>query len=265
MSQVEPARRRPKLALWRANREKASFWYHVAAYVVHVVLTPWGRRDWRQAEKLPRTGGVLIVCNHISQFDPVTLGDYLIWSGRWPRYLAKIGLFKSKIIGWLLRSTESVPVDRFTSRAADSLVHAKERIAQGKAVLIYPEGTETTDPDIWPMKAKTGAARLALATRAPVIPCAQWGAHRVISPTTSHPKRFFGQRFSAICGDPVNLAEFYDMEPTRKVLEAATERMMDAITALLEELRGERAPAQRWDRHVMRRVPVVREVRGQTL
>jgi 1-acyl-sn-glycerol-3-phosphate acyltransferase len=259
VSEVEPVRRRAGVFLWRANKEHAHWMYHVAAYAVHVALTWWGKRDWRSGrDKIPQTGGYLIVCNHISQFDPVTFGDFLIWNGRWPRYLAKVALFKSKVIGWLLRSSESVPVDRSSPHAADALIPAEERIAEGKVVVIYPEGTESKDPDLWPMTARTGAARLALRTRCPVIPAAQWGPHRVIGPDQRFPHRFFGQKFSIIVGEPLDLTEFYGLEPTRELFELVTTRIMDAITALVEELRGEKAPAGRWDRVAGERLPVVR-------
>jgi 1-acyl-sn-glycerol-3-phosphate acyltransferase len=223
--------------------------------IAHIGLTPLGRRDWRQVQNLPLSGGIIVVCNHISRFDPVSFGDFLIWSGRWPRYLAKTALFQSKLVGWLLRTSESVPVDRASPRASDALVPAQERLAQGKAVLIYPEGTETHDPDVWPMVARTGAARLALETRVPVIPCAQWGAHRLIPPSPGLPRKIWGGQFSVICGQPVDLSQFYDLEPTRQVLEVATTKIMDAITELLVELRQETPPEDRWDRRLRRRVP----------
>jgi 1-acyl-sn-glycerol-3-phosphate acyltransferase len=250
--------RRPRLRLSRANHEAASGLYKFAALVAHIVLTPWGRRDWRHMERLPQTGGVLLVCNHISQFDPVTLGDCLIWSGRWPRYLAKISLFRSKVIGWLLRATESVPVDRASTHAGDALGPAAERLAAGKAVVIYPEGTETQDPELWPMTARTGAARLALTTGVTVVPIAQWGAHKVLAPSGKFPKPIPGQVFSVLVGDPVDLSEFEGQELTRAVLDLATTRLMDAVTRLLEDLRGETAPADRWNRAAKQRLPVKR-------
>ena len=257
MSDVRPARR-PRLRLSRANHEPSRPLAKFGAMAVHILLTPWGRRDWRQAEKLPQTGGVLVVFNHISKFDPLIVGDFVVWSGRWPRFLAKRPLFRTLPVGWLLKSAECVPVDRASRHAAAALGPAEEALAQGKAIVIYPEGTETGDPDIWPMVARTGAARLALATRVPVIPCAQWGAHEVMSPTQRAPRKFGGQKFQVICGDPVDLTAFYDQEQTPELLRRVTTKLMDAITALLEELRGETAPAERWDRVAKQRLPVER-------
>ena len=257
MSTVQPARR-PRLRVSRVNHEAASRAYRHAAVLAHILLTGWSHRDWRGAEKLPQTGGVLIVCNHVSRFDPIAFGDYLIWSGRWPRFLAKVVLFRSKLIGWLLRSAECVPVDRASPHAAAALGPAEERLAEGKAVVIYPEGTETHDPELWPMVARTGAARLALATRVPVVPCAVWGPQHIIPPLKNIPLRPFGQTFSVICGDPVDLSEFYDREITPELLRLVTTRLLDAITVLLEDLRQERAPAERWDRKAGQRLPVVR-------
>ena len=126
-------------------------------------------RDWDDAANLPATGGVIVVSNHISYFDPPNLAHYLVWNGRWPRALGKADLWRVPVIGWLAKSTGQIPVERGTERAKDALVHAREALDQGECVVIYPEGTVTADPQTWPMTARPGAARLALASGAPVI------------------------------------------------------------------------------------------------
>ena len=86
--------------------------------------------------------------------------------GRLPRYLAKAGLFKNKFLGFFLRSAGQIPVDRRRKNAAGAFDAAVAAVRDGECVVVYPEGTITRDPDLWPMVGKSGAARIALATGA---------------------------------------------------------------------------------------------------
>ncbi|HEV7627975.1 MAG TPA: lysophospholipid acyltransferase family protein, partial [Streptomyces sp.] len=128
---------------------------------------------------------------------------------------------------------------------------AVEAIKKGECVAFYPEGTLTREPGMWPMKGKTGAARVALATKAPVIPVAQWGANLAVPP---YPKRkdiklFPRKTLTVQAGPPIDLSEFYGKEPTAAVLREVTERIMDEITAQLADIRQEPAPAERYNHH----------------
>ena len=127
---------------------------------------------------------------------------------RMPRFLAKAGLFKVPVLGFVLRATKQIPVERSTAGANRSLQLAKEVVDEGGAIIIYPEGTLTRDPDLWPMKGHTGAARMALESGIPVVPMAHWGAHEVFP---RYAKRFhlFPRKTSrVVVGDPVDLSAF---------------------------------------------------------
>ena len=143
-------------------------------------------------------------------------------------------------------------MDRGTAKAAAALSEAEVALAQGETAVVYPEGTLTYDPGLWPMTGATGAARLALATGAPVIPIAQWGAQEVIPRWSKGLNLIPPRTMHVIAGAPVNLDDFRGLETDVNALNAATNRIMDAITALLEELRQEKAPATRWDRRNVR-------------
>lgn len=165
--------------------------------------------------------------------------------------MAKVELFKVPVVGAIMRNTGMIPVLRGTRSAADSLVAAREALDAGEVVLIFPEGTHTRDPQMWPMVARTGVARLALTTGAPVIPMAQWGANLVMPPSKPYFKPFPRPRFDAIVGEPVDLSDLMPPEgqqPTSETLTTATARVMQAITELLAQIRGEDPPAEPYDR-----------------
>ena len=148
------------------NREPGDRTIRPLVKALNLVLGPLSRRDWDGGERLPASGGVIVVANHISNADPLALGQFLAYSGRWPRFLAKSSLFGVPGLGRLLRGAGQIPVERASSHAGDALTAAWAALEAGQAVVVYPEGTITYDPDLWPMRGRTGAARLALATAA---------------------------------------------------------------------------------------------------
>lgn len=204
------------------------------------------KRDWRGAEHLP-AAGFIAVSNHIGDADPLALVHFLIDHGIYPAILGKRELFEVPIVGRLLRACGVIPVDRGTVGAKVSLEAATQALAAGTCILIYPEGTHTYDPELWPMTAKTGAARLALKSGMPVVPIAQWGAHTFRHP---HTKQLRLRRFRSqiLAGPPVPLEDF-GCDPTDvAAVRAATERIMAHLTAQLSELRGEPVPGPPYDR-----------------
>ena len=138
-------------------------------------------------------------------------------------------------------------MQRESTDAAKVLGAAMDAVRAGECVAIYPEATLTRDPDLWPMTGKTGAARIALATGCPVIPIAQWGPQEVLAPYTKRPRLFPRTVVHTWAGPPVDLSRYRGAEPTTDTLTEATAAIMDAITGLLEQIRDERAPVERWD------------------
>lgn len=101
--------RRP---LSQVNHEPAPWAYRVLIRVARLFIPLLVQRHWEGQDNIPQTGGVLLVANHIGNFDPVVLGEYLIYSGRWPRFLAKIDIFNTPGLGWLARQCQQIPVLR---------------------------------------------------------------------------------------------------------------------------------------------------------
>lgn len=204
------------------------------------------KQDWSGGEHLPPQGGFIVAANHISEIDPFILAHFLVDNGTPPLFLAKSSLFELPVLGRVLRGLGQVPVYRGTSQAGDALKAAEAAVRGGGCVVIMPEGTLTRDPDLWPMKAKTGVARLALATRAPVIPVGQWGAQELLAPYARLPTfRRVTMRVKA--GPAVNLDDLYARPESPARLRELTDRVLDAVTGLVADLRGEPAPAERFD------------------
>jgi 1-acyl-sn-glycerol-3-phosphate acyltransferase len=110
-------------------------------------------------------------------------------------------------------------------------------------VIFYPEGTATRDPRLWPMAAKTGAVRLALATGVPVIPVAHWGTHDILRYGAKKPRLFPRKTMRTVSGRPVDLSRWAGQQNSAKALRAATGAIMAEVTALVGQLRGETSPA----------------------
>lgn len=221
--------------------------YRFVVTVVRPLLMSLTRRSWTGAENLPRDRGFVAVSNHISHVDPFVFAHFLNDHGVVPHFLGKIEVFNLPVVGAILRGADQIPVYRETGRASDAYRAAVEAIGAGKCVAIYPEGTITRQPDLWPMRGKTGAARVALETRCPVIPVAQWGAHEVLAPYARKPSVLPRHTMRLRAGPPVDLEDLHGLPVTAEVLADATERIMAALAAQLELLRGEKAPPGRYD------------------
>ncbi len=231
--------------LSEVNREPVEPTYRWALRLVHTLIRGLIHRDWRDQAKLPKTGGIVVVVNHISNVDPIAVAQYLAFSGRWGKFLAKDSLFRVPVVGRVLAGAGQIPVHRNTRTAGDALSAAVEAVRDGKCVVVYPEGTITTDPDLWPMAGRTGAARIAYATGCPVIPVAQWGAQEIMyGKKIEFPRLLPRKTFRLITGDPVALEPQDGDRVTSAMLVRTTQRMMDTLTDLVAEIRGETPPTE---------------------
>lgn len=221
--------------------------YRFAIAVLRPIFRVLTRRDWSGAEHLPTEGGWVVCPNHVSHVDPLAFAHFLVDQGLSPRFLGKNEVFRVPFVGWVLRSADQIPVYRESGRAADAYRAAVAAVRADKCVAIYPEGTLTRDPDLWPMRGKTGAARVALETRCPVVPVAVWGPEQMLPPYAKRPRLFPRKVMHVRAGAPVPLDDLYGRPVSAEVLAEATARIMAAITTELEVLRGERAPSTRFD------------------
>lgn len=237
MARVPRVRRR-----WRLG-----FWYRFAVAVLWPFMNVFTRTDWRGTEHFEDDpGGIVLAPNHVSWFDPLTVCHVSWMNDRPPRFLAKESLFSVPLVGRLLRGAGQIPVHRETREAVSAVRSAVDAVERGECVVVYPEGTITRDPDLWPMSGKTGAARIALATGRPVIPMAQWGPQDVMGPYRKEFRILPRKMIHVRVGPPVDLSDLVGRPLDSDTLRLATDRIMDAIAGLLAEIRQQPAPAQRY-------------------
>jgi 1-acyl-sn-glycerol-3-phosphate acyltransferase len=227
-------------------REPRGFWLRLAAFILVPLSDVLIRRTWLHRERLPASGPAILAVNHNSQADPLILAHLVYRIPRQPRFLAKHSLFDIPAFGTVLRGTNQIPVRRNTRDAGQALAAAEAALREGGMVIIYPEGTTTRDRDLWPMEGRTGAARLALTTGAPVIPVAHWGGQALHDPR----RRGRGIRLrplrpvTVLVGEPVDLSAFQGRPVTGALLTEATEAIMRRLADMVGEIRGQAPPAE---------------------
>lgn len=224
-------------------REKSGFWVIVAAALLHPLTALWARRLDRGADRIPAEGAALLVLNHVSHLDPVYDSVFVHRRHRLPRFLAKQELFKPFLLRQVMRGTGQIPVYRESVDARDSLRAAAAALDAGQVVLIYPEGTITRDPDGWPMRARTGVARLALTSDVPVIPVARWGTLDMVDLYRRRLRLFRRGQVTTVVGEPVDLSGYRGEPITPDILREVTDSLMRRVTELLADIRGDVAPA----------------------
>lgn len=214
--------------------------------VVRPTMNALINKQWAGLENVPRDG--CIVCpNHLTEIDPFLIGHMIFNQGMVPHFMAKESLFRIPVFGRWLRWAGQIPVDRRGRAANESLAVARRVLDRGGAIVVYPEGTLTRDPDLWPMQGRTGAARLAFDTGAPVIPVAHWGIHELMPQYARRLHIIPRKTARGAIGVPVDLSDLVAAGATRSSLETATTRIQDATTSLLAGLRGTSAPLHRFD------------------
>jgi 1-acyl-sn-glycerol-3-phosphate acyltransferase len=238
------------LAYPRKLQEPRGWAFGFCVAILEPLLWLFTKHRWIDGEKIPAKGGCVVVGNHVSHIDPLTFGHFIYGHGRIVRFLAKVEVLDVPVIGKIIRATGQIPVYRMTTDASQAFRAAVTAVEEGKCVAVYPEGTLTRQPELWPMVGKTGAARIALASGVPVIPIAQWGPQDILWPYAARPRLFPRKTVVLKAGDPVDLDDLRDLPLTPEVLKEATSRIMDGITRLLEDIRGEQAPAVRFDPRV---------------
>jgi 1-acyl-sn-glycerol-3-phosphate acyltransferase len=229
------------------GRSYSPSWRLISVIVLRLLVPALLRNKWGGRGNVPRRGGVILAVNHLTYLDWAPDGVFLHACGRYPVFMIKASAFELKGIGGFLRKAGQLPVHRGSHNAGLVLSDAEKRLAEGAAVVFYPEGTTTHDPAGWPMAARTGVARLALATGVPVIPVAHWGTLDIVPYRGKVPRLFPRKTVHIEAGRPVDLSPWAGQQDDAKALHAATDAIMAQVTELVGQLRGETPPPVPYD------------------
>lgn len=224
--------------------------YALGVTLVDAVLGLLTRREHRHVDRIPGSGAVVVVSNHLSVSDPLVLASALRRAGRRGTFLVMAEAFDWPVVGWALRRTGQISVRRDRDPVT-ALQPALAALGRGWAVALYPEGRITTEPDYRPMAAaRTGAVRLALAADCPIVPVAQWGAHHLVTrehtSSLARPLRWLGRLRPArvtrrptvvvSVGEPISPARLRGSVSDPEDLRAMTAVVMDEVRALLADI-----------------------------
>ncbi len=231
------------------KRRPSIFW--VLASLVIPLWSCMVRYRFTRDSKLPQSGPFILSPNHYSEVDPLAMGVAIWHLGRLPRFMAKASLFRVPVVGWALRASGQIPVERAGSgrdgSRSNPISAASQVIGKQAGVIVYPEGSLTRDPELWPMRGKSGAVRLALETGIPLIPAAHWGTQELMPRYGKRIRPFPRKTIHVAIGEPLDLSPFTNRDVDQQTVGEATELLMTRITELLAGLRGEQPPAERWD------------------
>jgi len=232
------------------RRRPLGWGFRLAVFILWPLMMLLTKRDWRGTQNLEASpGGIIVATNHLSWFDPLAIALALWNNDRPPRFLGKESVFRVPFVGAVITSAGQIKVYRETAEAIHAVRDAVTAVQNGECVVVYPEGTITRDPELWPMDGKTGAARIALATGAPLIPAAMWGPQDVIGPYRKEFRILPRKTMHVAFGPPVDLADLMGQPMDTNTLRIATDRLLDAITDLLAETRQSSPPAERFRYH----------------
>ncbi|MBO0985379.1 1-acyl-sn-glycerol-3-phosphate acyltransferase, partial [Rathayibacter sp. SD072] len=198
----------------------------VAGPLLKTIFRPWVVN----ADRVPKTGGVILASNHLSFIDSVFLPLVI---DRNMVFLAKSDYFTGKgLKGWATKmfftATGMLPIDRSGGKASEASLNTGLRVlARGEALGIYPEGTRSPDGRMY--RGRTGVARMVLEARVPVIPVAMVDTARIMPIGSRLPKL---GRIGIVFGEPLDFSRFEGMEGDRFILRSITDEIMYELLAL---------------------------------
>ncbi len=198
--------------------------YGLSHFVVSTLHDILCRGEVIGVENIPLRGGLIVAANHASVLDPPLIGCRL---PRQLAFFARKTLWKGGIISWWLDTVGTIPVDRDSGSDVSAIKHVLQVLKQGRATIVFPEGTRTPTGRL--QEAKAGVGLLACRTGAPVVPARILGTFETLG--RDRPLRL-GTPISMIFGRPLTPADYDSPADGKERYQRASERIMAAIAAL---------------------------------
>ena len=216
-------------------------WWRLAQVVILPLFNTFVTMRIKPGASIPHDGPFIIAPNHYSEIDPIVMGVAVWRMGRTPRFLAKASLFRIPVLGFYLRKTGQIPVER-EARGNTAIDAAHRLMESGQGVIVYPEGTLTREPDLWPMRGKSGAIRMALEGNIPLYPAAHWGTQMLMARYGKKISIRPRPQIDVVVGEPLDLSAYRGKEISKELVDQLTNELMHAIQDLVASLRGETPP-----------------------
>ena len=199
--------------------------YHTCSWLTRSLFTVMYRTTWHGLGNIPMKGQVIVASNHVSFFDPPLVGCS---APRDFHYLARETLMDNPFSAWLLPRLNVIGVDREGGKDTQAVRHVLKSLKEGKAMVIFPEGTRSADGQL--QQAKAGIGLLACRSRAQVLPVRVFGAHSVYSRKHKIPSA--RGRIKIVYGKCLQPDEFDPGKGTDERYQVAINRIMGAIADL---------------------------------
>jgi 1-acyl-sn-glycerol-3-phosphate acyltransferase len=213
----------------QAHAGKMNLSYRIGWNLFRAVYATYFRWSVFNPERVPLQGGVILASNHASFLDPPLVGAGL---KRDINYLARESLFRFPGIGALLRSWNSVPVDRDGGGAA-GLREILNRLLAGGGIILFPEGTRTPDGELQP--ARSGIGLIVIKSDVPVIPVRTFGTfeafgreHKFPRPVSIAVKYGRPMKFEALRAQAKNCSK----PRLKEIYQEVADEIMAAIAKL---------------------------------
>ena len=199
--------------------------YGVCHYAIRVGYDMFFRGDVAGTENLPKSGPFLIASNHASHLDPPLVGSHV------PRqmcFFARKTLWVGGIASWWLDGVGTIPVDRDGGQDISALKRVLRALAEGKVMILFPEGTRSPDGHL--QTPKPGVGFIVCKTQVPVVPARIFDSFQAFGKGAKLPK--LGTPTPVVFGKPLLPSQYDDPSAGKERYQIASQRIMDAIAKL---------------------------------
>jgi 1-acyl-sn-glycerol-3-phosphate acyltransferase len=204
---------------------RMDFVYGVCHYALRVMFDMFFRGEVAGTENLPTSGAFLIAANHASHLDPPLIGSHV------PRqmcFFARRTLWKGGIASWWLDTVGTIPVDRDGGQDVGALKRVLRALADGKVMILFPEGTRTRDNNLQPPK--PGVGFIVCKTQVPVVPARIFGSFEAFGKGAKFPR--LNTPITVVFGPPIPPSAYDEPAAGKERYQIASERIMAEIAKL---------------------------------